>query len=210
LQERGAGREMNARDRLLNGKDPAVTGDVPVNLVESVEMADLARGAIGDGILMRARSKQHVPASDIKADAIAIPLRMIGLRTPGARNALDVKRDAIAMPRRVSVVGREIAIDAAADLSPLARHRNLFADPAASVSLNPDVACEASDYLGGTENRGQKRLERERAEQDCGKAADASHALGHFPTSPISQRRHSPAGARHPPRHRQAQKTPPS
>src|SRR5690606_17850306 len=58
LQERGAGRQMNARDRLLNGKDPAVTGDVPVNLVKAVEMADLARGAIGDGILMRARSKQ--------------------------------------------------------------------------------------------------------------------------------------------------------
>src|SRR5690606_15204359 len=210
LQERGAGREMNARDRLLNGKDPAVTGDVPVNLVKAVEMADLARGAIGDGILMRARSKQHVPASDIKADAVAIPLRMIGLRASGARNALDVKRDAIAMPRRVGVVGREIAIDAAADLSPLTRDRNLLADFEASVRLNPDVACEASDYLGGTERRGKKRQEKGRDEQDRGKEADASHALRHFPASPISQRRHSPAGARHPPRHRQAQKTPPS
>src|SRR5690606_37553381 len=56
----GAERQTDLRSRLQDREIPAIAGDIPVEFVVILEMADLARRLVGNLVDMHAMPQQHV------------------------------------------------------------------------------------------------------------------------------------------------------
>jgi hypothetical protein len=99
---------------------PAVAGDVPVELVVTLEEAELARREVVDHVRVLAVRDVSVRIANPYPDAVARALGVVRFRPPVALDASDVEADADATPVAL-VGGREITEDPVVDLVSL-RH----------------------------------------------------------------------------------------
>jgi hypothetical protein len=94
---------------------PAVAGDVPVQLVVALEVAQLPVRAVADGVLLAAMLDEAIRAADVNTHAVRATLGVEGLRRAVARDLEHLESDPVAIAEPVTVVGREITVDAPPD-----------------------------------------------------------------------------------------------
>jgi hypothetical protein len=174
--------EGDSRFGLIDRESPAVAGDVPVELVELLEPAELAAGAVVDGVAVVAGLEEYIRLADVNADAVAPGLGpgLIGL--PVARDADQVEGNADIFPVPPALARREVAVDTATNLVAFGPDGDDFGDQQVAVLLDGDVAIVAKDLLLGVGSRRQEQRRQEKEElrdaRHGGHAGRAKSILG--------------------------------
>ena len=114
--------EGDAHAGLVDRKVPAVTGDVPVKLVKVGEAPELARGPVTDDVAVVGGSEEYILLADTDANAIADGFGRRRLCRAILGDAKQLETNADASAARGFVAGREVPVDAAADLNAFGAH----------------------------------------------------------------------------------------
>src|SRR4029453_8948370 len=112
----GAWRQVDERLGTFDREWPGVAGDVPIELVEIIEEADLPGRAIDDQVGVPAALDDDVGGAYAHALAIRDAFDNVGFGSSVALDLLDIESHADAVSHAVSVVGRDVAEDAALDV----------------------------------------------------------------------------------------------
>ena len=138
----------------VDGKGPAVAGDVPVELVKVLEEPQLPVDPVPDGVGVAPGLEKHVFLADVDLDAVGNALGVVGLgpAVPQDLLHLEAHLDGVAQP--VPVGGGKIPDDAPLDLLPGGLHRDVFGDGHGGVGMDFDEALEIEDALGLGRGRG--------------------------------------------------------
>ena len=116
LDDARLGRQPDQHPRVVNVEVPAIAGDVPVELVERLEKADLPRRAVGDLVAVLRIVQEHVLVADLDARAVAQGLEHIGLGPAVAHDAQHVEADDHPLAVPVGIGRGEVTVNAVADL----------------------------------------------------------------------------------------------
>ena len=156
----------NARFGALDREGPAIAGRVPVEFIEIGEIADLARCAIADRVVVRAARHEPVGGADAHAGTVRQRQQLIGLRFAVEQHALDGEADLHRHAASVFVAGREVAVDAVVDLVALDIEADGLGDAEVAVPLDRDVAHEGKDAIPRS-GREERRDEDERRKEEA-------------------------------------------
>ena len=154
-------RQRDSGARIVDRKIPAVAGDVPVQLVEPVEKAELTHRAVVEYVFVVAGFKHRVRRSEVDAHAVDLILGVECLVAAVARDAGGREIDVHVVAEAVLVQRRKVAIDAVADLVAFGVDADRFVDLHAGVGVDGDVTVEREDAFVG-ERAACERDERER------------------------------------------------
>ncbi|HEY6258549.1 MAG TPA: hypothetical protein VIY51_22430 [Xanthobacteraceae bacterium] len=173
--------QRDARLGHVDREGPAGAGRVPIELVEFLEIADLARGAIFDDIFVRPGLERDVGASDAHTHAVRKLLGGEGFAFAVAGDRLNIEADHDAPPAGAGIGGWKIAQDAAADLVAFGLDHDSLGDLQIAAALDRHVADEAENALGRPSRT--KSSAKGGREHEKGNADPSRH--GHGEVSPI-------------------------
>ena len=142
-------RQADGRRRPQYREQPAVAGDIPVELVVIVEIADLPVGPIGEPVSMRPLRDVGVRRTDIDADAAADAFAAPSLCLSVALHALDLELHTGRAAGSIREGQREVAEDAMPDIAALGVDRNRFGDQHRTGAIKRDRLVESTDDFGG-------------------------------------------------------------
>ena len=116
MQDFGPGRQLDDGFGPVDGKGPAVAGDVPVEFVKVLEEPQLPVDPVPDGVGVDPGPEKHVFLADVDLDAVGDALGVVGLGPAVPQDLLHLKahRDGVAQP--VLIGGGKIPDDAPLDL----------------------------------------------------------------------------------------------
>ena len=124
---------------------PAGADRVPVQLVVIVEEAELARSAVAQGVGVVGGHREEVVVAGVDAHAVVDVLGEPRLVAAVALHAQHLEADHDAVAMAVAIAGREVAVDAAADVVAFRAHRDPFGDVEAAVGADVDLAVVGQD-----------------------------------------------------------------
>jgi hypothetical protein len=130
---------------MLNGKRPAVAGDVPPQPVMVLEKAQLPVGGIADAVFVQARWQRPIGVAYVQANAICMFFRVPGLVAAIALHGYHGEVHAVVIAQRVFVVSGEFAVDASADLLAFRLHPDGFVYSNFTCSVNLDFRVVSED-----------------------------------------------------------------
>src|ERR1017187_9157422 len=161
---------------MVDGKDPAVAGNVPEKRVVVLEKAELAIRRVGDGIGMLADGHKGGVAAQVDAHAVAVVFDARLFRGVVAGGRQQRKADHITVPEPIGVASRKVAIDTVADQVSGAYNANGLADEHGAIVRDVDVTMVIEYALA---LRRPDRYEQEHACQ-AKQATETSKGWVHF------------------------------
>ncbi len=150
IREADGARQADGYFGNVDREDPAVAGHVPIKLVELVEAAELAIGAVVDPVDVRAGRHIAVRIAQLDADA-ALDCFLAGPDRLPIKGGVDkLEADANVAASRNAIADRKVAKDAVIDPDILGRDLDRLGDVDRPVLQDGDVALKALDpFLGG-------------------------------------------------------------
>ncbi len=144
-----------------------VAGDVPVQLVEILEVADLPVGAIGDLVGVDAVLEKNVALAEI--DALSVTQ---GLGVPRFALAIAFYRDHVerhmhALAMAVAIAGWKVAVDAPANLVAFGPHTNRLRDIETCICREVNVGVIVENPLIGKDRARGRQREYQQSQSEC-------------------------------------------
>ena len=166
LEHPPARRQQDHRLDAVAGKLPVGTGDVPVQLVVVVEIADLAAGLVGQRIGVFALPQEDAGLADIDHLAVGRRFDVVGLGLAVAQNLDHIEGHPHGAAPAVRIKGGEGTEDAALDVAPLGLHPQGLGHRQRGIGVDDDAALIVEDGLPrrrrGEDGKGQKTGQRRR------------------------------------------------